>query len=153
MLTASLFDSRYRGGDMIWRNTRYNRHYVWNLLAGKEWPTGRSRQNIFSAGVRLTYQGGDRYSPIDETASRQVQEAVYLEQEAFSRQYPPSFVAHFTLGYKINRGTRAHEFALKMINATLSAEYPGHQYNVKTSRVDRNKEVMMIPNVSYKIEF
>ncbi|MDR1980930.1 MAG: carboxypeptidase-like regulatory domain-containing protein, partial [Tannerellaceae bacterium] len=69
MFTASLFDSRYKAGDGVWRNTRYNRNYVLNFLTGKEWLLGRNRQNIFNAGIRLSYQGGDRYSPVDWTAS------------------------------------------------------------------------------------
>ena len=37
MITASLFDSRYCGGDGVWHNTRFNRKYVLNGLIGKEW--------------------------------------------------------------------------------------------------------------------
>lgn len=39
MITASLYDSKYKGGDKITRNTSYNRNYVVNGLAGKEWTT------------------------------------------------------------------------------------------------------------------
>jgi hypothetical protein len=153
MCTASLFDSRYRAGDGIWRNTRYNRNYAFNLLAGKEWMFGRNRQNIFNANIRLSYQGGDRYSPVDLTASQHAEEVVYSEKEAFSKQYPSSFICHFTIGYKINRKSSAHEIALKMINAAMSKEYFGHRYNFKTRQIDLDSEVVMIPNISYKIEF
>ena len=153
MLTASLFDSRYRGGDGIWRNTRYNRSYAFNLLAGKEWLSGRNRQNLFNANIRLSYQGGDRRSPIDRIASRQTGTVVYDENHAFSEQYAPVFLCHFTAGYKINRKNSAHEFALKVINATMSKEYLGHKYNLKTQQVEPDSEVIIIPNVSYKIEF
>ena len=47
----------------------------------------------------------------------------------------------------------AHEFALKVINATMSKEYPGHKYNLKTQQVEPDSEFIMIPNISYKIEF
>jgi hypothetical protein len=153
MLTASLFDSRYRGGDGIWRNTRYNRNYAFNLLTGKEWLLGRNRQNLFSVNIRLSYQGGDRYSPVDRVASQQAEAVVYDETHAFSEQYAPAFVCHFTAGYKINRQNSAHEFALKVINATMSKEYFGHKYNFKTQQIDLDHEFIMIPNVSYKIEF
>ena len=153
MITASLFNSRYRAGDGIWRNTRYNRNYVFNLLAGKEWMLGSNKQNIFNANVRLSYQGGDRYSPVDRTSSLQKGDVIYFEKEAFSKQYAPSFVCHFTIGYKINKEKIAHELALKMINATMSEEYFGHKYNLKTNTIDLDKEMIMIPNISYKIEF
>ena len=36
MVTASLFDSRYRTDTGEWYNTRFNRNFAVNLLAGKE---------------------------------------------------------------------------------------------------------------------
>ena len=54
MITASLFDSRYCGGDGIWHNTRFNRKYVLNGLIGKEWMLGRNKQNILSVNLKLT---------------------------------------------------------------------------------------------------
>lgn len=153
MLTASLFDSRYKAGDGIWRHTRYNRSYIFNLLTGKEWMLGRSRQNIFNANIRRSYQGGDRYSPVDWAASQEAEDVVYLEKDAFSKQYAPAFLCHFTVSYKLNRKNRSHEFALKVINATMSREYFGHKYNLKTHQIDLDQEFIMIPNISYKIEF
>ncbi|HJC26635.1 MAG TPA: hypothetical protein H9760_03240 [Candidatus Alistipes stercoravium] len=43
MATASLFNAHFRTADGRWFDTRYNRNYVLNLLAGKEWMTGRNR--------------------------------------------------------------------------------------------------------------
>lgn len=54
MITASLFDSRYCGGDGVWHNTRFNRKYVLNGLIGKEWMLGRNKQNILSVNLKLT---------------------------------------------------------------------------------------------------
>lgn len=46
MVTASVFDSKYKGGDGKWYNTRFNRHYILNGLIGKEWMMGRSKRNV-----------------------------------------------------------------------------------------------------------
>ncbi len=35
MLTASVFQSEYLGGDNIWRNTLLDRGYLFNALGGK----------------------------------------------------------------------------------------------------------------------
>ncbi len=40
-VTGSVFDSKYRGGDGNWYDTRYNRRFMLNGLAGKEWMMGR----------------------------------------------------------------------------------------------------------------
>jgi hypothetical protein len=153
MISASIFESKYKAGDGVWRNTRYNKNYVANFLTGKEWNVGNYRQNILNANVRISYQGGDRYSPINQAASQLAQDAVYNEHNAFTNQYPSMAVCHFTVSYKINRNHLAHELALKVINAGGSKEYLGHLYNTKTQQIITNSEVIIIPNVSYKIEF
>ncbi|MDR2498302.1 MAG: TonB-dependent receptor [Tannerellaceae bacterium] len=153
MLTASLFDSRYSGGDGIWRNTRYNRNYVLNLLAGREWLLGKRRRNILNAGIRLTYEGGDRHTPINLPASQAATEPVYLESQAFSQSYAPIFLSHISISYKINRTKLAHEIALKILNASMYKEYQGDQYNFRTQQVDAMRDPVIVPNISYKIEF
>lgn len=153
MVTGSLFNSRYKGGDGVWRDTRFNRSYLFNFLIGKEWMMGRSKQNIFSANVRFSYQGGDRYSPINYAESLTKKEVVYDERNAFSKQLDPSFVGHFTVSYTINRKRAAHEFAIKIINFTGYEDYYGHSYNFKTHTLDEERGAMIIPNISYKIQF
>ena len=153
LVTASVFDARYRTSDGVWYNTRYNRNYVLNLLAGKEWMLGRNRQNLFGINGRETFQGGDRYTPIDEMASTAREEAVYDEQNPYSRQLEPVLLAHLTASYKINRERLSLEIALKILNLTGYKDYYGHRYNHHTGQVEAEREANIIPNISYKIEF
>ena len=48
LLTASVFNSKYKGGDNVWRSTRFNKNYVCNFLIGKEWLVGKNKQNLVS---------------------------------------------------------------------------------------------------------
>ncbi len=153
MFTASLFDSQYTGGDGIWRNTRYNRNFLFNFLVGKEWMVGSRKQNVWSANIRVSYQGGDRYSPVNYDSSIPAEDVIYDESKAFSMQLSPAFLAHLTVSYKINCRKTAHEFSLKILNATNYKEFYGHRYNFKTHDIEENREAIMIPNISYKIEF
>jgi hypothetical protein len=153
MLTGSLFNARYKTGGKQWFNTRYNRNFAFNLLGGKEWMLGKSRQNVLGMNGRITYQGGDRYSPVDEKASALQEDAVYDETRPYSRQLPAALIGHLTLSYKINKGNRFHEFAIKILNITGYRDYYGHRYNFKTGKVDEEREAVMIPNISYRIEF
>lgn len=153
MATASLFNSQYSGGDQVWRDTRYNRNFALNFLAGKEWLLGHDKQNILGLNARLSYQGGDHYSPINTALSLANQDVVFDETKAFSQQYPSAFTSHFTASYKLNKKKTAHEFALKIINLTQYREYLGFRYNHQTQAVDVNREATFIPNVSYRIDF
>lgn len=153
LFTSSIFNSQYRGGDGILRNTRFNRNYLFNLLGGKEWQTGRSRQNTFSVNLRLVYQGGDRYTPISETASQITQSVVQDENRAFSNQLSPSLLTHFTTSYRINKKNTSKEIALKFLNATMYQEFFGFRYNLMDKKVEEYRQPIIIPNLSYKIEF
>lgn len=155
MFTGSLFDSRYCGGDKVWHNTRFNRHYILNLLGGKEWMMGRNKQNILSVNAKLTLQGGDRYSPIDEAATLEHpdKEVQYDETRAYSQQFSPIFLTNFSLSYKMNKKKCTHEFAVKLLNATNYKEYAGHEYNLKTGKIEPNRFAMSLPNIYYKVEF
>lgn len=155
MFTGSLFDSRYCGGDKVWHNTKFNRHYILNLLGGKEWMMGRNKQNILSVNAKLTLQGGDRYSPIDEAATLEHpdKEVQYDETRAYSQQFSPIFLTNFSLSYKMNKKKCTHEFAVKLLNATNYKEYAGHEYNLKTGKIEPNRFAMSLPNIYYKVEF
>ncbi len=153
LVTASVFNAKYKGGNDTWYNSRYNRNYAFNLLIGKEWMMVKSKQNRLSANTRLMYQGGDRYSPINESQSIIGQDVIYDENQAFSKQLPAAFIAHTSVSYKINKHKKSHEFALKIINLTGYKDFYGHRYNFFTHGVDENKESIVIPNISYKIEF
>lgn len=153
LFTSSIFNSQYRGGDGILRDTRFNRTYLFNLLGGKEWQAGKARQNVFSVNLRLVFQGGDRYSPISETASQTTKSIVQDENRAFANQLSPSFLAHLTTSYKINKRKTSHEIALKFLNVTMYQEFFGFRYNLINKRAEEYRQPIIIPNLSYKIEF
>ncbi|TAE28115.1 MAG: carboxypeptidase-like regulatory domain-containing protein [Cytophagales bacterium] len=153
LLSGSLFNAEYRGGDGVWRSTRFNRQYVANFLIGKEWAMGKNKQNTLSLNTRLSYQGGNRYSPINESASIRANEVVYDETRAFSLQSDPLLHVHFTAIYRINKRKRASEIALKILNLTQQPDFRGHLFNRLTNSVDKELPALAIPNLSYKIEF
>jgi hypothetical protein len=124
-----------------------------NFLAGKEWNTGRFRKNNVGLNARLSFMGGENYSPADPGLSALRKIAVTDETHAFSQKLSPALVAHFTGLYRINRKKASHEFALKIINLTRYKDFQGFQYNLQTGRVDMQREEVFIPNLSWKVEF
>lgn len=153
MLTGSIFDSQYTGGDGIWRNTKYNRGYIINTLAGKEWMVGKRKQNIFSANIRLSYQGGDQFTPVDMVASENKHDIVFDETLAFSKQFPAALTSDITVSYKINRQKTSHEFSFKVLNIGGYTGQYGYIYNDKLQAVEKLSVAGIIPNISYKIQF
>lgn len=155
MATASFFDSKYTGGDGVWHSTRYNRNYIVNGLIGKEWMLGSNKQNVLSTNVKLTLQGGERYSPVDEKATINDPDKLvqYDETRAFSKQFSPMFLTNFSVSYRINRKKLSHEFAIQCVNATGYKEFYGHDYNIKKNIIEENRGTTVLTNISYKIQF
>lgn len=153
LFTASVFESKYTGGDGVWRDSRLNRNFLLNALGGKEWKLGKHKQNILNVNLRFSFQGGDRYSPIDEAASEREQDTVYDESRAYEKQLNPAFISNLTVSYKLNKRKLAHEFALKILNATGYKEFGGHFYNYKKKEVEAYRDAVVMPGISYKIEF
>ena len=152
LLTGSLFDSRYRDGNGAWRNTRLNRNYIVNALGGKEWKMGRQKQNILSANLRFTVQGGERYIPVDIEASKAAKNIVYDYSRAYETQHPTSFLCHFTVSYKMNRNNLAHEIGLQVMNLTGDKEY-NWNYDYRNDEPKLYSGTGTVPNLYYKIEF
>ena len=153
MFTGSLYNARYRAADGTWRNTRFNRNFLLNGLAGKEWMVGKTKRNMWSLNLKLTFMGGDRFSPVDYENSILNQDVVFDETKAYSSRLSPILVGHFTVSYRINRRKLSHEFAFKMLNCTGYAEYFNHAFNYKTQKVDIIRDGIAMPNIYYKIEF
>ncbi|MDR1202806.1 MAG: carboxypeptidase-like regulatory domain-containing protein [Tannerellaceae bacterium] len=153
MFTGSLFKSEYLGGDNVWRGTRLDRGYLFNGLGGKEWIWGKRRQHIFNANIRFSYQGGDRYTPIDKAASLADKNIVYDETKAFGKQFSPVFTTDFGVSYKLNKKKVSHEFGLQILNITGQTGQYGYYYNEKTNAIEKENVRSLLPNLSYKLSF
>ena len=153
MITASLFKSRYKAGDHIWRNTRLDKNYLLNVLAGKEWMVGRNKQNVLSLNGRIFFQGGDRYTPVDEEKSLIEHDIKFDETRAYSKKFDPSLNGDISFSYRINKRKISHEFSIKMLNVGMRTGMHFYQYNEKTHKIEKEDGSGMIPNISYKIYF
>lgn len=153
MLTGSVFKSKYKGGDNICRNTRMDRSFLINAVAGKEWMVGKRKQNMFSINARLFFHGGDRYTPVDEIKSNEEHDIVFDESKAYSQKFNPAFNGDLSVNYRINKRKLSHEFSLKMLNVGMSTGMHFYEYNEKTNKIKKEDGTGMIPNVSYKLYF
>jgi len=156
LLTASIFDSKYTGADGIERNTRFNRNYVINALAGKEWKVGKNDNNLLSANVRLNYMGGNRKEPVNRPASLAAKEVIFEEttgSRAYEEQFDDKPIVSFTISFRRNKPTHASIWSLQVLNALKTEEFDRHYYNLNTHRIDRQYKGIMVPEISYKIEF
>lgn len=153
LITASVFESKYKADDNVWRNTRYNKNFVANFLAGKEFVTGRNKNNRLGINVRGIISGGEHYSPLDESASLAAKRPVYNEYKAFSQKERMSKFVNISITYRINKAKHSSIWALQLNNVLGETQYDKYEYNYKKKAFVRGAKVYTMPSISYKIEF
>jgi hypothetical protein len=153
LFTASLFDSRYKGDDGVERNSRFNKNYVVNFLFGKEWLLGKEKNNMLSLNWKFSVLGGDRISPVNYAASYLNNDVIYDEQHAFEERKPDVWYLDFTASWHKNHPRYSGTWSVQFVNLLFQKEFYGYRYNFRTDRVEPLREVVVIPNLSYRIDF
>lgn len=114
LATLSLFDSRYRDGAGVWRNTAFNAKYVGNLLGGKEWKLDAEGKRTLSADMRVNYAGGRRYI-------RQVLlngQRHYETEAAYEHKWADYFRTDVKVAVNLNRKKSNHQLFAAVDNVT-----------------------------------
>jgi hypothetical protein len=134
LLTASVFDSKYKGSDGVSRNTAFNTQYVFNALAGKEWRLG-TKGKFLSVNLKLTSIGGKYLTPVDFALSQQYQRTIYKDHEAYSEKQDPYFRTDLKISYRREYAKSTLEIAVDLQNVTNQQNVFEQSYNVKTNSV------------------
>ncbi len=118
MFTASLFDSKLTGSNGIWYNSDFNNHYILNLLGTKEfkWQT-KKRLNVIGVGGKITFGGGQRYTPYD-TALSTTQYPIVVDSLRNKYEFRPYFRFDIKLNYRCNSKGFTHEVGIDLVNVT-----------------------------------
>ncbi|NQV02471.1 MAG: TonB-dependent receptor [Bacteroidia bacterium] len=151
LATVSLFNSRYKGGDGIERNTKFNSGYVVNILGGKEFTI--RKKNILGINLKATLTGGEYYVPIDLQASILQGREVLNDALAYTEKYSDFYYLDMTLTYKTNHKKFSGIWAIQVKNMLNQRPVIGYQYNMFNQQIEEVKGMGFLPIISYKIEF
>jgi hypothetical protein len=151
MFTGTVFDSKYKGGDGVERNTSFNRGFVFNLLGGKEWQVRAN--NILGLNGKIAWMGGNRFTPPDQEQSA-INEMVVLDDlRAFEWQESNKLFLDIAFSYRVNKNNKAHIFCLQAKNALMQSEMFGWAYDFEQHKAVEHGITMVYPYFSYKLEF
>lgn len=154
LLTGSLYESKYRGSDNVWRDTDFNGNYIVNALVTREWSFKR---NVLSVGAKFTTAGGRRYGEFNMEASNKARHVVYYDSGRNSNQFPAYYRFDLRMAYKINSKKVSHEFVVDLVNVLniknvfRETYIPGLEYDSGT--VEREYQLGLLPFFYYRIEF
>ena len=153
LMTGSVYDSKYTGSDGIERNTAFNNKYAFNLLAGKEIPVGKNKQNVIVLSVRQVLTGGMWMTPIDLEASRIAGYEIRKETQAYSEQLPGYLRSDIRIGFRRNKKKFTEEYGLDFQNLTNQKNLFSRSYNNLSQNVENNYQVGLFPMMMYRINF
>ncbi|MCB9252790.1 MAG: TonB-dependent receptor [Flavobacteriales bacterium] len=156
LITATLYESKYKGSDNVERNTAFNGKYVYNILVGKEYKFGKTKRHRFNIDAKLTSAGGRHYTPVDLAASQiKGQEVLLGDAYAFSERNPAFFRFDLKLGATINSSKRklAHTIFFDIQNVTNTKNVFAQRYNPITNKINTAYQIGLFPNFVYKIQF
>jgi hypothetical protein len=132
LLTASLFDSKYKGYDKIERQTKFAGNYAFNALFGYEWKIGT--KNLLSVNTKVAYVGGKRYVPAVVTTTLDDPND-FIWELAYKDKLPDYFRLDLNFNMKNNFKHLSVEWFVDIANLTNHQNIWQKYYNAT-----RNKE-------------
>ena len=155
LFTGSLFDSKAKGNDGVYRPTDYDTHYALNLLGGYERKLGTYSTLI--TGAKITYIGGKLYSPVNDSATNKYGDVIIVENKRNTLQFNPYFRTDLKLGVRFNSKKVTHEIALDLVNIfntknVISADFTFGQ-NGSPGTFYYQYQLGFLPIFYYRIDF
>jgi hypothetical protein len=151
LLTASVFQSKYKGSDEVWRNTAFNSNYVLNVLGGKEYAL--NKKTNFGIDTKLTVTGGQRYTPFDIVASKNAGYVIYKENEAYDQQNTTYIRWDLKFSYVRNLKKVTQKWYIDLQNLTGRENMYIRTLNPKTGAVNQINQMGFFPNINYQVTF
>ena len=152
MLSGAVYKSKYTALDGVERSTYFDGGFNFQLLGGKEFPTGIGK-NRLGVSTKLIASGGKRYPPVLLEESIEEDETVYDWNKAYTEHADPYFRLDLQGYFRINRPKTTHTIKLDIQNVTNRLNDWYQYFDRDTQEVEVATLTGMIPVLSYKIEF
>lgn len=159
MITASIFDSKYKGSDGVERNTDFNGNFALNGLLAKEFKIGVNQNSVLTTGTKITYAGGRRYTPADTAASQLEGELVVIDSLRNTLQFKNYFRWDVKINFRANRKKVTHELGFDIVNVLntkniLSLTYIPYSSSISDySPIREEYQLGFLPLFYYRIDF
>jgi hypothetical protein len=160
LLNSSLFDSKYKSLEGVWRNTRYNNKYIVNILFGKDFKNlGKKQNQTLALNTKIFFEGGQRYIPLIRDAQGNVavepeNDRYFDYSKAYNNKLDNIFLLNLSISYKFNKPRATHEIFLDLMNLTNNQARMAEYYDVsKPGNVGYTTSFGFFPNLMYRVYF
>jgi hypothetical protein len=160
LINSSIFDSKYKSLEGLWRNTRYNNKYIVNILFGKEFKNlGKKQNQTLALNTKIFFEGGQRYIPLIRDAQGNVavepeNDRYFDYSKAYNDKLDNIFLMNLSVSYKFNRPGATHEIFLDLMNLTNAQARMAEYYDAsKPGKVGYTTQFGFFPNLMYRVYF
>jgi hypothetical protein len=151
LTTVSVFESKYKGSDAVWRKTAFSSGFAANILGGKEFKI--SKKATMGIDTKIAWAGGQRYTPFDKTASAAAGYVVLKENEAYSLKNKDYLRWDLKFSYTRNGKKTTQKWYIDLQNFTSRQNVYLRTLNPKTGAVSNINQIGFFPNLNYMITF
>jgi hypothetical protein len=151
LITGSLFQSKYKGSDNVWRNTAFNTNFVSNILVGKEFRL--NEKSSFAIDTKMGIAGGQRYTAFDLTSSQREGYVIFKEDEAYSLRNNTYWRWDLKFSYNRNGKHTTQKWYVDLQNLTNRDNIYVRTLNPKTGVIGEINQIGFFPNINYQVTF
>jgi hypothetical protein len=154
LVTASLYDSKYKGYDHIERRTRFAGNYAFNALFGYEWKIGK--RNLLSANTKAAYIGGKREVPmlsIPLEENEDMIQRIFDYTQAYKKQLPAYFRWDLNINMKTNFKRFALEWFIEVVNLTNHKNIRSRSLDTRVNQYNYKYQYSIMPVFGCKVYF
>ncbi len=160
LINSSIFDSKYKSLEGVWRNTRYNNKYIVNILFGKEFKNlGKKQNQSLALNSKIFFEGGQRYIPLirdnqGNVAVEPENDRYFDYSKAYDDKLDNIFLLNLSVSYKFNKPRATHEIFLDLMNLTNGQARMSEYYDAnKPGNVGYTTQFGFFPNLMYRVYF
>ena len=153
LTTGSLYTSKYRASDHVWRNTDFNGKFNLNLMSGKEFLVGKARTAKIITGFKFNIAGGKWYTPIDSALSATKRQYEGIDALTNTKQFSTYHRLDIRFGIKKNYKRFNQQFYIDIINVYNQKNALGLSYIPKTGEVVTETNLGFLPLFNWLFEF
>lgn len=153
LFTGSLFDSKFKNKDKVWRNTIFNNTYALNMLGGKEFGINNQKTKFIVVNSRIMWRGGNRYIPINLAESIKKNTTININAQAYEPRLPDYWRIDLGIAFKINTSASTWTLSADLQNVTNRKNKIQQRYDNSLKTLYYNYGLPLVPILSFKCDF
>jgi len=150
MISGSLYSATYVTDSGLRKKGRFDGRHTFSFTGGKEFKSG---SRLWGINTKILWLGGFRETPIDLEASRAAQQTIYKNGEPFALKLKDYFRPDLRIYLKKSSSSYSTTFALDLQNVSGTKNAAFSYYDAFQQKIVRQKQLGLIPVLSYRVEF